>query len=129
MSVSARLKASVDFVDATIASGLNAGQRIPLTPKQVVRLSYEQKIQDYTLAFSANRRSGMMQASDQSAFNPEIPARTFVDFGARTQFSQSMSGSLWVRNLLNKSYYDYATYNGIYPADGRGVFVNLKVTF
>ena len=78
---------------------------------------------------SVNRRSGMVQASDQSASNPEIPARTFVDLGVRRQFSQSMSGSLWVRNLFNKSYYDYATYNGIYPADGRGVFANLKVTF
>jgi iron complex outermembrane recepter protein len=129
MSASATLKASVDVVDATIATGSNAGRRIPLTPKQVVRLSYEQKIQNYTLMSSANRRSGMMQASDQSASNPEIPSRTVVDLGVRTQFSQSMSGSFWVRNLFNKSYYDYATYNGIYPADGRGVFTNLKVTF
>ncbi len=125
----ANLKAGVDFVDATIATGSNAGHRIPLTPKQVVRLSYEQKFQGYTIISSANRRSGMMQASDQSASNPEIPSRTLVDLGVRTQLSQTMSGSLWVRNLFNKSYYDYATYNGLYPADGRGVFVNLKVTF
>jgi iron complex outermembrane receptor protein len=129
ISAFATLKASVDFVDATIDTGSNAGLRIPLTPKQVVRLSYEQKFQDYTMMSSVNRRSGMIQASDQSASNPEIPARTFVDLGVRRQFSQSMSGSLWVRNLFNKSYYDYATYNGIYPADGRGVFANLKVTF
>jgi len=129
ISAFATLKASVDFVDATIDTGSNAGLRIPLTPKQVVRLSYEQKFQDYTMMTSVNRRSGMVQASDQSASNPEIPARTFVDLGVRRQFSQSMSGSLWVRNLFNKSYYDYATYNGIYPADGRGVFANLKVTF
>ncbi|MEY4726130.1 MAG: hypothetical protein RLZ36_757 [Pseudomonadota bacterium] len=129
MSASATLKASVDIVDATIATGSNAGHRIPLTPKQVVRLGYEQKIRDYIIMSSANRRSGMMQASDQSASNPEIPSRTVVDLGVRTQLSQTMSGSLWVRNLLNKSYYDYATYNGIYPVDGRGVFANLKVTF
>jgi iron complex outermembrane receptor protein len=129
LSASANLKASVDFVDATIASGSNVGYRIPLTPRQVVRLSYEQKIQDYLMMFSVNRRSGMMQASDQSASSPEIPSRTVADLGFRTQFMQNMSGSLWVRNLFNKSYYDYATYNGIYPADGRGVFANLKVTF
>jgi outer membrane receptor protein involved in Fe transport len=81
------------------------------------------------MMFSVNRRSGMMQASDQSASSPEIPSRTVADLGFRTQFLQNMSGSLWVRNLFNKSYYDYATYNGIYPADGRGVFANLKVTF
>lgn len=129
ISTSRTLKASVDFVDATIASGANVGYRIPLTPRQVVRLSYEQKIQDYLMMFSVNRRSGMMQASDQSASSPEIPSRTVADLGFRTQFLQNMSGSLWVRNLFNKSYYDYATYNGIYPADGRGVFANLKVAF
>ena len=129
ISTSRTLKASVDFVDATIASGANVGYRIPLTPRQVVRLSYEQKIQDYLMMFSVNRRSGMMQASDQSASSPEIPSRTVADLGFRTQFLQNMSGSLWVRNLFNKSYYDYATYNGIYPTDGRGVFANLKVAF
>lgn len=129
ISTSRALKASVDFVDATIASGANVGYRIPLTPRQVVRLSYEQKIQDYLMMFSVNRRSGMMQASDQSASSPEIPSRTVADLGFRTQFLQNMSGSLWVRNLFNKSYYDYATYNGIYPTDGRGVFANLKVAF
>ncbi len=129
ISASATLKASVDVVDATIATGSNAGHRIPLTPKQVVRLSYEQTIQDYTLMSSVNRRSGMMQASDQSASNPEIPSRTVVDLGVRTQLSQTMSASFWVRNLFNKSYYDYATYNGIYPADARGMFANLKVAF
>ena len=129
ISASATLKASVDVVDATIATGSNAGHRIPLTPKQVVRLSYEQTIQDYTLMSSVNRRSGMMQASDQSASNPEIPSRTVVDLGVRTQLSQTMSASFWVRNLFNKSYYDYATYNGIYPADARGMFANLKIAF
>ena len=129
LTTSATVKAGLDFVDATITTGSNAGHRIPLTPKQVVRLSYEQKIQGYTIMSSANRRSGMMQASDQSASNPEIPSRTVVDLGVRAQLSQAISGSVWVRNFFNKSYYDYATYNGLYPADGRGVFANLKVTF
>jgi len=47
----------------------------------------------------------------------------------RTQLTQDISGSLWVRNAFNKTYYDYASYDGIYPADGRGIFVNLKVGF
>jgi outer membrane receptor protein involved in Fe transport len=71
----------------------------------------------------------MIQAGDQVAANAPIPQRTVVDLGMRTQFSRDVSGSVWVRNAFNKSYYDYAAFDGIYPADGRGIFVNLKVGF
>ncbi len=128
-SSASMLKVNIDFVDATIATGADAGHRIPLTPKQVVRVTYEQKIGSYVAMSSVHHRSAMVQASDQSASNPEIPSRTIVDLGLRTQFSQTVSGSFWVRNAFDKSYYDYATYNGVYPADGRGIFANLKVGF
>ena len=123
------LKGSVDFVDAQIASGANEGNRIPLTPRQVIRVTYEQKINGYTLSASAHHRTNMIQAGDQVAANAPIPQRTVVDLGMRTQFSRDVSGSVWVRNAFNKSYYDYAAFDGIYPADGRGIFVNLKVGF
>jgi outer membrane receptor protein involved in Fe transport len=126
---SALLRGSVDFVDATISSGSNAGNKIPLTPTQVIRGTYEQKIQNYVMTASAHYRTGMIQASDQSASYAQIPSRTVVDFGVRTQFSQKVSGSFWIRNAFNKSYYDYANSDGIYPADGRAVFANLKVGF
>jgi iron complex outermembrane receptor protein len=128
-SSASTMKANIDFVDAAIATGSNAGKRIPLTPKHVIRLTYEQVLGRYTAISSLHHRSGMMQASDQSASDPEMPARTLVDLGLRTQYSQTLSGSIWIRNAFNKSYYDYATYNGLYPADGRGVFANLKVGF
>jgi outer membrane receptor protein involved in Fe transport len=129
VSAASMLKAHVDFVDATISNGLNAGQRVPLTPKQVVRVTYEQKIGSYVAMSSLHHRSGMMQASDQTASNPKMPSRTVVDLGLRTEFSQTLTGSVWIRNAFDKSYYDYATYNGLYPADGRGVYANLKISF
>jgi iron complex outermembrane receptor protein len=121
------LKANVDWVDATISGGPNAGYRIPLTPKKVIRVTYEQKIGGYVAMSSLHHRSGMMQASDLSAANPVMPSRTLVDLGVRTQFSKLLSASFWVRNAFNKSFYDYATYNGIYPADGRGFYANFKI--
>ena len=129
VSAASMLKAHVDFVDATISNGLNAGQRVPLTPKQVVRVTYEQKIGSYVAMSSLHHRSGMMQASDQTASNPKMPSRKVVDLGLRTEFSQTLTGSVWMRNAFDKSYYDYATYNGLYPADGRGVYANLKISF
>ena len=123
------IKGSADFVDASISTGVNAGNRIPLTPQQVVRLSFEERIQNYVLMASANYRNSMFQASDQAGLSPKIPSRTVYDLGIRGQLYQNVSGSLWVRNLLNKSYYDYATYDGVYPADGRAYFMNLNAAF
>jgi outer membrane receptor protein involved in Fe transport len=100
-----------------------------LTPKQVIRVSYEKKMGDYVVMSSLHHRSGMMQASDQSGLNPEMPSRTTVDLGLRTQFSHSLSGSFWIRNAFNKNYYDYAKDNGIYPADRRAIYANLKIGF
>jgi iron complex outermembrane receptor protein len=129
ISPDSSFKGSVDFVDASLSTGTYAGKRIPLTPQQVVRLSYEKKVHHYTWMSSANYRNNMVQASDQGELNPKIPSRTIFDLGVRRQFSQDVSASLWVRNVMNKSYYDYATYNGVYPADGRSVFANVKVSF
>jgi iron complex outermembrane receptor protein len=121
------LKAGVDFVDATIENGSNVGNRIPLTPKRVVKLTAEQRIGAYTLMATSRYRSDTVQASDPGAFNPLIPSRNVVDLGMKTSLSKTWSLSTWVRNAFNKSYYDYANY-GIYPADGRGLFVNLKAS-
>ena len=122
------LKVGMDFVDASIDSGSNAGNRIPLTAKRVARLSAEQRMDGYTLMAAARYRDNMVQSSDRTGFYPLIPSRTVVDLGMSTSLSKNWSMSAWVRNAFNKSYYDYATYNGIYPADGRGVFVTLKAS-
>lgn len=125
----ALLKGSVDFVDASIASGLNQGNRIPLTPKQVIRMSFEQRVNGFTFIASANYRTDMTQAGDQTATKVFIPSRTVADFGVKAHFSPDVSGSFWIRNAFNKSYYDYATSDGIYPTDGRSLFLSLKVGF
>ncbi len=122
------LKGGLDFIDATIDSGVNAGNRIPLTAKRVARLTAEQRMDGYTLIATSRYRSNMVQASDQAAFFPLMPSRNVVDLGVNTSVSKTWSLSAWVRNAFNKSYYDYASYGGVYPADGRGVFVNLKAS-
>ncbi len=129
LSPTSSVKGVVDFVDATIANGTNAGRRIPLTPRKVIRLTHEQKINDYEVMTSAHHRSNMVQASDQSGSYEMIPSRTVVDLGVSKPLSPTVSGAIWLRNLFDKSYYDYAAYNGFYPADGRGIFASLKASF
>lgn len=122
------VKASADFVDATIASGINAGNRLPMTPKEVFRITVEKRLQDYSVMASSHYRGNMVQASDQNGSNPLIPARNLIDVGLRTQWNKNISMSAWIRNLTNKTYYDYANSNGFYPADARAFYVNLKVS-
>ncbi len=122
------LKAGVDFVDATIDSGANAGHRIPMTSKRVARLTAEQRMEGYKLIATSRYRSNMVQASDPEAFYPLMPARHVVDLGLSTSLSKTWALSAWIRNAFDKSYYDYARYNGLYPADGRGLFINLKAS-
>ncbi len=122
------VKASVDFINAKIATGSHAGNRLPMTPKEVVRITAEHRFQDLTVMASSHYRGNMIQASDQSFSNPLIPSRNLIDLGAKTQLSKTISMSAWIRNLTNKNYYDYASGNGIYPADVRGFYLNIKAS-
>jgi outer membrane receptor protein involved in Fe transport len=71
-------------------------------------------------------RGAMVQAADQSNSNPLIPGRQTIDLGLSTSLGQRLQLAAWIRNLTDQSYYDYATYNGIYPADRRSFYMNLK---
>ena len=122
------IKASADFINATISTGSNAGNRVPMTPKEVVRITVEKKFQDFSVMASSHYRGNMIQASDQSKSNPLIPSRNLIDVGVKTQLSKTISMSAWIRNLTNKNYYDYANGNGIYPADVRGFYLNFKAS-
>jgi iron complex outermembrane recepter protein len=122
------LKGSMDFVDATISSGVNDGNRIPLTAKHVARITAEQAMDGYKLIATSRYRSNMVQAGDPGATNPVMPSRNVVDVGISTSLSKTWALSAWVRNLFDKSYYDFAKDNGLYPADGRALFINLKAS-
>ncbi len=120
------VNASLDLVRAAIDSGDNLGRRMPLTPRRVARVSAAQTLSAYTLIASASYRSAMVQATDQSASYPLIPGRTVVDLGLTRKLSKTWALSAWLRNAFDKRYYDYAQYDGLYPADARGFFLSLK---
>lgn len=122
------MRAGLDLVDASIDSGPHAGNRIPLTAKQMVRWSAEYRQQDNTWMAKASYRGHLVQASDPAATNALIPARTVVDLGVNRVLNNTWSASTWVRNAFNKNYYDYATFNGLYPADKRSLHIHLKAS-
>jgi len=123
------VRGAADFINTEITSGDNSGHRIPLTPNHVLRLSGEKKIQDITLTGVYHHRGGMLQSADPADSYPRIPSRSVIDLGLRARYSATVSYSFWIRNAFNKSYYDFAQYGGIYPADGRSLQLNVKAAF
>lgn len=128
LSSSFSVRGTLDLVQARINSGLDLGQRIPLTPRQAARFSGSYVVHGYTLMAAASYRSEMVQASDPSATYPKIPGRTVVDLGVSKMLSGRWTMSAWLRNAFDKRYYDFAQFDGLYPADGRGLFLTLKAS-
>jgi iron complex outermembrane recepter protein len=123
------LRGGVDWIDAQIQSGPDSGKRIPLVPEHSARITVEKSMGTYAVLASTRYRSAMVQASDSAGFYPQMPGRSVVDLGFRTLQAKPWSVSGWVRNVFNKKYYDFATYGGVYPAEGISVVVNAKYTF
>jgi outer membrane receptor protein involved in Fe transport len=116
-----KILASFEWIDSEIKSGENEGSRVPLTPTQVFRLGIDRNFRQFNLHALAHRRSKMFRDADESNSLKPIPSRTVVDAGVSTSLSSHWDASVWVRNLNNRRYYDFAKSNGIYPADGRSI--------
>jgi hypothetical protein len=129
MSPSLKAKLGLDFVKASIESGDFRGNQVPLTPKKIARVSIEKNWSDLTMIVSAHIRDDMVQAADQANRRLRIPSRGVIDLGLVARPIQGLSISVWARNLGDRSYYDYASFNGIYPADGRSFELSAKYQF
>jgi iron complex outermembrane receptor protein len=112
---------AIDWVNAKIESGVDKGGRVPLTPRQVIRISFDKKLNKLSLHLLMHHRSNMVQSADESNSLKRIPSRTVFDSGLSASLSGKWDTSLWIRNLADRRYYDFASFNGIYPADGRSV--------
>jgi len=130
------LKSSVDFINSSISSGANAGNRIPMTPTRIIKLGLEKSFENFSLLALANHRNSMMQIADPGNLFPQIPSRTVMDLGLNSNLSKTVTMSAWIRNALNKSYFDSAqtdswapAQTNVYPMDGRSFFLNLKAGF
>jgi iron complex outermembrane receptor protein len=121
VTTSLHVTGAIDWVDAKIESGGNKGGRVPLTPRQVIRIGLDKRLVSLTIHALAHRRSDMIQSADESNSLKPIPSRTVFDLGLSAPLSGEWEASLWVRNLEDHRYYDFASRNGVYPADGRSV--------
>lgn len=129
-----KTRVSLDLVNAKINSGENDGKRVPLTPQQVLRVSAEQGFSNFALMGLGHFRSDLVAAGDASNTSEKIPSRAVFDVGVRSLGKTGFAWSLWVRNLFDRSYYDFAApdYLGnpsVYPADGRAVEVTSTYRF
>jgi iron complex outermembrane recepter protein len=128
-----RLSGHIDLIEAKIDNGENSNNRIPVTPKRVVQISLEKELISLgTLKLQMHSRDNMVPSLAYAGSTKKIPSRTVYNLGLQSMENDKFHWSAWVRNLANKSYYDYAVDSfgyGVYPADGRSFEINLKYPF
>ncbi len=120
---------SSDFINPRIDSGLNAGNQLPMTPRHVTKLGIHQDVHHGRLSLQAHHRSAMYQSTDDSHSYPQIPGRTVYDLGWIFTHEKTVRFQVWLRNLTDKRYYDFAQYGSVAPADGRSVEASLNYWF
>ena len=121
---------SADRIQSEIESGTNSGKRVPMVPDLVAKGSLSWKRDQSLYRVVANRRGQMVQSGDDANTYFRIPARLTLDAGYSYAWStQRREISLWVRNLTDKQYFDFASFGSVAPADGRSVELRVKQDF
>jgi iron complex outermembrane recepter protein len=121
---------SVDRVESEIRSGSNTGKQVPMVPTLVAKGSLSWKRDQSLYRVVANHRGQMVQSGDDANTYFRIPARLTLDAGYSYAWStQRREISLWVRNITNKQYFDFASFESVAPADGRSVELRVKQDF
>lgn len=121
-------RASVDRVQAKIDSGSNKDNLVPMVPSLVARaaLTYQSTAGQFQML--ANHRGKMFKNSDNANSSSKIPERIVVDAGYAIA-NKTQELSLWIRNLADHQYFDFAETWGVAPADGRSMELRFKQTF
>lgn len=125
---------NADRIESEITSGAFVGSEVPMVPGMVAKaaLSFSRGQNLYRLM--ANYRSDMIQSGDNANTKFRIPARLTMDAGYTFSWqSQRRELSLWVRNLTDRQYFDFAAWDGyssgVSPADGRSIDLRFKQSF
>ncbi|MBM3377829.1 MAG: TonB-dependent receptor, partial [Betaproteobacteria bacterium] len=121
---------SADSIQSTVDSGTNAGKRVPMVPKLVVKGSASLKRDGSVYRLLANHRGNMVQSDDFGNTGFRIPSRLTLDAGyTHTWPSTKLQLAFWVRNLTDKQYFDFASFGSVAPADGRAIELRIKQDF
>jgi len=121
---------SADSIQSTVDSGTHAGKRIPMVPKLVVRGSASWKQDRGAYRVLANHRGNMVQSDDFGNTGFQIPSRVTLDAGyTHTWPSTKLELAFWVRNLTDRQYFDFASFQSVAPADGRSIELRIKQDF
>jgi iron complex outermembrane receptor protein len=135
ISTNTKFDIAFDFISAQIESGQNQGKQIPLTPTRSVKANLVHAMYGGYGMLLVNHRSAMFAQNDDPNSQAKIPPRTLIDLGWRRAFNSNFDIQMWVRNLMNKQYYDFAAYEifdssyGVAPGDGRSIDFSLRYKF
>lgn len=106
------LRASYTLTDATFRSGVNAGKRISYVPDHSARLALEfQATQAWNLGLESEFMGSRYKSGDNANARGKANARLIHNLHARYKHGR-LSASLRLRNIGNKKYSDFETFNG-----------------
>ncbi len=121
-------QASVDRVEADIRSGSYQGNQVPMVPNLVARAGLSYGYGPGRFQLQAHHRGKMIQSDDSANSYSRIPERVTFDIG----YGYATGGqelTVWIRNLADHQYFDFASYGSVAPADGRSMELRFKQTF
>ena len=121
-------KASVDRIEADIRSGSDQGNQVPMVPSLVARAGLSYGYGPGRFQLQAHHRGKMVQSDDSANSFSRIPERVTFDIG----YGYATGGqelTVWIRNLADHQYFDFASYGSVAPADGRSIELRFKQTF
>jgi iron complex outermembrane receptor protein len=124
-----RFSVSLDVINAEIQSGTSAGKRVPMTPKQALKTTISHRIMGGNAYLIGHYRDQMYAFGDNSNSGQQIPSRTLVDIGWSSFFVSALEIQIWIRNLFDKQYYDFAAYGSVAPGDGRSFELSARYRF
>jgi len=139
LDLNTKFDIGLDLVQAKIDSGVNTGNRIPLTPTKAIKMSLSHGLFNGNASVVGHYRSAMYANEDNANSGLKIPGRTLVDLGWSGKLTQNADIQFWFRNILDKKYYDFAQYldsfsiqkgwDGVAPGDGRSIDFSLRYKF
>jgi outer membrane cobalamin receptor len=123
-----------DLVDTRIETGSFVGNAVPLVPRLSIKSGTALRASGGIYRLMVSHRGDMVQSGDYSNEKFRIPTRTTFDLGYEYTREETRSSlAVWVRNLTDRSYFDFAAWDGfssgVAPADGRTLEIRLRQSF
>jgi len=123
------LGAQYNYVDAKFSQGVFEGNRIPFVSENTVLLTANYDISSSWKIFGELQYVGdRIQAGDFANTNQELNGYTLANLAIHYK-RKNLRLSGRIKNLFDKEYSDYATFNAYYPAPEHNISLSVQYAY